>query len=243
MTRLGRLGCVVWAGMGLPALAGVSAAKAAPPGVDASLQARIEAIAAESGGVLGVVAEDVQGARFIGVRSDERFPMASTYKVAIGLAVVDKIERGSLRPDQTLPIRVQDLRLGASAVAEEWNPGMTRTIESLLRSMVVESDNTASDLLLRAVGGAAAVTGRLRALGIVDMDVNRSEVEMAADFSGATLPAASQFTPEKLTDLFRETPKATKDAAARRFAADRRDTERERVLADVSRAVFEAWGR
>lgn len=203
-------------------LACSEAALATETSVDKALQARLESIAAQSGGALGVFAEDLATGRTASVRARERFPMASTYKVPIALAVLEAVERGRLRLDQTVEIRKDDLAPGFSPIVEEWNPGMTRTAESLLRSMVVESDNTACDVLLAAVGGPAAVSGRLRALGIADMDVNRTEAQMAADFHGTTLPARHDV--EVLADGFRDTPEATRAAAVERFARDPRDT-------------------
>lgn len=189
---------------------------------DPALQARLDEVAARSGGILGVFAKDLGNGRTASVHASERFPMASTYKIPIAVTVLDAVDHGRLRLDQPIEIGKQDLAPGFSPIVEEWNPGETRTIESLLRSMLVESDNTASDVLMKVAGGPAAVTGRLRALGIAAMDVNRSEAQMAADFHGTTLPARRDI--ETLTDHFRDAPEKTREAGALRFGRDPRDT-------------------
>lgn len=213
---------------------------AADGAVDPGLQAKLEALSAGSGGTLGVFARDVRTGRMATVHAQERFPMASTYKLPIALAVLDAVDRGRLRLDQALEIRKEDLAPGFSPIAEEWNPGMSRTVESLLRSMVVESDNTASDVLMTAAGGAATVSGRLRSLGIVDMDVNRTEVEMAADFYGVALPAQRDL--DSLADRFKDAPRENRAAGAARFAKDPRDTTTPAAMGQLLGFILEGKG-
>jgi len=54
-------------------------------------------------------------------------------------------------------------------------PGGSLTARELWGYMLVAGDHTACDVLLRLAGGAAAATGRLRALEIPDIDVSRGE--------------------------------------------------------------------
>ena len=49
------------------------------------------------------------------------------------------------------------------------NGGIDVSIRELIRAALVESDGTASDILLRLAGGGPRVTAYLRGLGIRDM--------------------------------------------------------------------------
>ncbi len=205
------------------ALLAVAAARPAhADALDAALQAQLQAIAAQSGGTLGVYAHDLRSGRTASLNGSARFQLASTYKIPIALAILDAVDRGRLRLDQQVEIREADLAPGVSAIVEEWNPGEKRTIESLLRSMLVESDNTASDVLMTAAGGAAQVTGRLRALGIADFDVNRRESEIGTDFHGVAFGADHDLG--KFADAVRDAPRDVRVASAERFMKDQRDT-------------------
>jgi beta-lactamase class A len=54
-------------------------------------------------------------------------------------------------------------------------------VRELIRAAIVDSDGTASDVLLRLGGGGTRVTEYLRGLGIRDMAVVTTEREMARD--------------------------------------------------------------
>ena len=46
------------------------------------------------------------------------------------------------------------------------NGGIDLTVRELIRAAIVDSDGTASDVLLRLAGGGARVTAYLRGLGV-----------------------------------------------------------------------------
>ena len=54
--------------------------------------------------------------------------------------------------------------------------------------MLLISDNSATDIVIRLAGGPEAVTAKLRELGIAGINVNRPTVNLIADAVGATLP-------------------------------------------------------
>ena len=60
--------------------------------------------------------------------------------------------------------------------------GIDVSIRDLIRAAIVESDGTASDVLLRVAGGGPRVTAYLRGLGIRDMTVATSEADMTRDY-------------------------------------------------------------
>jgi beta-lactamase class A len=110
-------------------------------------------------------------------------------------------------------------------ILHAFKPGLAMTPAELLESMVTESDNTATDLLFRLVGGPAVVMGRLRELELSGIDVSRTELRIAADVTGVKrLPADERISPERLRQLQRRVTKAARKDAERRFGSDPRDT-------------------
>ncbi|HYG81921.1 MAG TPA: serine hydrolase, partial [Pyrinomonadaceae bacterium] len=74
-------------------------------------------------------------------------------------------------------------------------------------------------------GGPAAVTARLRELGIGEIDINRPEGQLIMDHRGVReYPPESQWTLAMFERLSRNITDAERAAAARRFAQDPRDT-------------------
>jgi beta-lactamase class A len=104
----------------------------------------------------------------------------------------------------------------------------------LLSSMLRISDNTASDALLRLAGGPAAVAGTLHNLGVDGINVNRYELDFAADYFGVC--CAHKETPFSLDHfedaIERLTPDVRRRAAAA-YLTDRRDVAQPRAMASL----------
>jgi len=209
-----------------------AADRAATP---AQLRSRWQHIAGEIGGKVGVAAVLVETGERVAVNGAARFPMASVYKFPIALAVLDGVDRGGLRLADSLALLARDLRPGAGAL--KLPPGSDRIfvrVDRLLALAVGESDNTASDALLRSVGGPAAVMRRLRGLGITGIDVSRFEVGLMADWSGvAVLPPEPQWTRERIDSLVAAVPPGRRQAAGRAYETDPRDTATPEAMAQL----------
>jgi beta-lactamase class A len=113
-----------------------------------------------------------------------RFPMQSVYKFPIGMAVLSAVDHGVLRLDQRVRVAKSELVPASlhSPVRDEHPRGdFDITIRELLRYTVSESDGTASDVCLRILGGPAKAQAFLNGLGIADVTIATSEMEMARD--------------------------------------------------------------
>jgi beta-lactamase class A len=184
-------------------------------------------IATAAGGIIGVAAVHLESECEPGIiRGKNRFPMASVYKLPIAVAVLDAVDRGRLRLDSLVVITASDLRTGASPIAERHpKGGVELAIEDLLAGMLIDSDNTASDVLLRLVGGPEAVTAMMRALGCNAIRVDRSEGEIMLDAMGVVdPPPRDTWTLARLRALAGAVPKPRRERAAAAFRHDPRDT-------------------
>jgi beta-lactamase class A len=97
------------------------------------------------------------------------------------------------------------------------------TVRELLELMLLVSDNTASDALLNLAGGPEAVTAFMKTLGIRDLDVSRSTLNMLADWRGTTNSPPEDFSVEKYNSCA-ASPNACAGKAQNRFYSDIRDT-------------------
>lgn len=199
------------------------------PGLALGGDGLADAVAAEArrcGGQVGVHALHLPSGRSFSLEAGTRFPMASVYKLPIALAVLGAVDAGQLSLDEALPVGEGDFRRGMGVPARErFRAGVPLRVEEALRLMVRESDNTATDLLLRRIGGPAAVQARLGELGLEGVRVDRTEIRMAADGEGVTqLPAGERCTPEEYERRRAAVGEEARRAAARAFLADPRDT-------------------
>lgn len=145
----------------------------ARPAIDGA-GAQLAMLERRSGGRLGVAILDTGNGRQAAYRNDERFLMCSTFKLLLTATVLARVDRGT----ETLGRRV----VFASDALLEWAP-VTRkhagppgmTVAQLCAAAVTQSDNTAANVLLHAVGGPPAVTAFAHGLGDAVTRLDRTE--------------------------------------------------------------------
>ncbi|MEO6235925.1 MAG: class A beta-lactamase [Vicinamibacterales bacterium] len=158
------------------------------------LAARLADIGSRCGGELGVFAQIIGTADSAGLNETHRFPMQSVYKLPIAMAVLEQVDRKRLTLIAKVRLSTADMVPRLHSPLRDRHPrgGVSLTIRDLIRAAIVDSDGTASDLLLRIAGGPSRVTAYLRALGVRDMEVVATERAMSTD---ATVQYRNYSTP------------------------------------------------
>ena len=157
----------------------------------------IERIATKLAGRIGFAAQEIGGDEVIAFNSDETFAMASTYKVAIAAAVLDRVDRGELSLDHMVEITPDMMMIGDAALSDTFvHPGLQLSVANLIEIMITESDNTATDISMGLAGGPEAVTEYLRRLGITDFRIDRTTGEIIGEFYGLPGPATMKVAAE-----------------------------------------------
>ncbi len=144
------------------------------------LRDRIEQISQAATGRVGVKATVLETGESVTLNGNQQFPMQSVYKFPVAMAVLAQVDRGKLKLDQKIRVEASDVLQG-SRILDEKSQGMEFSLAELLKYMVSESDNTASDMLLRQVGEPMIVTEYLRGLGVNDIVVANTEKELGQD--------------------------------------------------------------
>ncbi|MEK6284851.1 MAG: class A beta-lactamase [Acidobacteriota bacterium] len=190
------------------------------------LEREIARVSAVSGGVVGVTAIHLETGRRVSMNGSDRFPMASTFKVPIAVQLLTRIDKGEVKLDQMIDIKQSDLHPGSGTLSDLFNKGgLALSVRNLMELMLLISDNSATDVLLRTAGGADAVTARMRSLGIDGISVNRSTAQLIADRAGVTsLPPEDQWNPVVFFVAFSAVKPEDQKAAAKKFDTDPRDT-------------------
>nr|MBA2441087.1 serine hydrolase [Rubrobacter sp.] len=118
-------------------------------------------------GVVGVHVRDLEGGWSYGMRQEEEFFGASVVKVPIMAAIYRKVESGELSYGETFEVTDEDYAGGAGGL--QWQDTGTRhTLEDYLWLMMTQSDNVATNVLLRLAGGPDSVNEVSRELGAED---------------------------------------------------------------------------
>jgi beta-lactamase class A len=145
----------------------------------ASAQAKLalEQLEQTNGGRLGVGFLVPATGMKLGHRSDERFGMASSFKMALAAIVLREADQGRLSLQTQLPIQASDM-VPNSAVFQENLPKGVMSIEALAKAAQTTSDNAATNILLRHLGGPSVFTAKLRELGDEVTRLDRLEPAM-----------------------------------------------------------------
>ena len=88
-------------------------------------------------------------------RSRERFPLASTFKLPLVMAVLKRVDEGAERLDRRIRFTARDI-LNYSPVVAQQPHGGTLTVAELCAAAIERSDNAAANLLLGRSEGRPA---------------------------------------------------------------------------------------
>ena len=133
-----------------------------------SLTEGIAGIIADADIHAGVAVWQIESGAKCDVNGDESFPMASTFKIPILATACQQLEAGEISLDTRVILRDEDKSLG-SGILPYFESGLQPTLRDLLTLMIIISDNTATDICVDLLGGAAAIEGYMHELGLTDI--------------------------------------------------------------------------
>ncbi|WP_108125805.1 serine hydrolase [Saccharospirillum mangrovi] len=129
-----------------------------------SLNARLLQIDADFPGELGVYVKDLRTGESVGLREMEPWYLASTVKIAVAITLLEAVDAGQLTLDQRVELQPLDYVDGAGDT-NRLTPGTDVSVRYLFEQMLIHSDNTATDVLLRLLGTDAVNVQVARSVG------------------------------------------------------------------------------
>ena len=136
-------------------------------------EARIAALERQNGGRLGVMATDTETGASISYRSDERFPLCSTFKFLAAAAILRRVDAGSEKLERNIAYGASDLVTYSPVTQDHAGDGMP--LGAICAAAVEWSDNTAGNLMLGTIGGPQGLTQYVRSLGNSVTRLDRTE--------------------------------------------------------------------
>ncbi len=154
---------------------------------------RIAAVEAGIGGRIGVATLDTGSGKRFDYRSQERFPMCSTFKFLAAAAVLKRVDQGKEKLKRFVRYDAKDILEYAPVTKAHLKDG-GMTLGALCAAAIEQSDNTAGNLLLDTIGGPTGLTNFARSLGDEMTRLDRNEPELNSAIPGderdTTTPAA-----------------------------------------------------
>ncbi len=185
---------VLWA----PPLA-ASTAEAAGPAWAARLERRLAELPQAGGGRLAVYVRDLQSGEAFSLRGEETSYLASGVKVPVAVELLRQVQQGTLSLDATIRLEALDL-IDGSPCLSLLEPGSLVSLRELLEQMLIHSDNTATDLLIRQVGLENVNAGLMRLVPEGFRDITTLADVRRRAYSGI-FPEAARLTNDEILRL------------------------------------------
>jgi len=168
--------------------------------------ARLAAVATQEEQTLhariGITITDTASSKSTSYRGNERFPLNSTHKALLCGALLHEQDKGRL----ALTDRTQFDRAALveySPVTEKFVAPASMSWQQLCEAAITYSDNTAANVIVKKLGGQAAVTQFFAETGDKVTRLDRDEPELNSAIPGdvrdTTTPVAVSQTLQKLT--------------------------------------------
>ncbi|HEV2146990.1 MAG TPA: serine hydrolase [Longimicrobiaceae bacterium] len=130
----------------------------------AALRRALEGLMRDYPGTAGVSVRNLRTGESLSIRGGETFPSASLVKVPVLVALLDQVNRGTVRLDERMGMIERD-RVGGSGILQYMQSGLPLTLGDAAWLMITLSDNTATNLLLDKLN-VRTVWEKAEALGL-----------------------------------------------------------------------------
>lgn len=172
---------------------------------DHSLERKVAMLANGDKGRIGVAAVDLSTGAQVSILGDQRFPMASTSKIAIAATFMEGVEQGRWTLSSEFPLLIPVPSAKFSSSVAPVKRGAYLPASELIELMITRSSNPATDALLAVVGGPKAVNDWARRSGIREFRLDRDIATLVRD-DGEFDPAAhidmrDSASPQAMLDL------------------------------------------
>jgi len=129
------------------------------------LQASIERTTKSINATWGIYVKSLETSEEIALDADRQMETMSTIKIPLMVEAFEQMKAGKFRLTDKYTFAQADSQPG-TGIIQRLDPGAALTVKDLITLMVIVSDNTATEVLYRMVGGIDAVNRRMDAMGL-----------------------------------------------------------------------------
>ncbi len=170
---------------------------------NSAINSELEKLEASANGRLGVAAINTGNGMQVHYRADERFPFCSTFKTIVAAAILKKSATNSDLLGKRIRYNKDEVEKSGYAPITQKHIADGMTIAELCAATLQYSDNAAANLLIKELGGPAAVTAYVRTIGDDTFRLDRWEPELntaiPGDLRDTSTPAAMAKSVQQLT--------------------------------------------
>lgn len=178
------------------------------------LKTKIDTIAHGVSADWGIYIKSLDTGEEVAINADVPMDTMSAIKIPLLVDVYRQVDAGKIDPTQRVAMATADKRFG-TGVLRTLDPGLELSFHDALMLMIIQSDNTGTDLAFSRVGGPAHVTATMRQLGLTSITATGTTFDWFRALAAAGDPAWEKLSPEEL--FTKGFPEKLTDAQVERF--------------------------
>lgn len=156
----------------------------------APLKAKIQALVQKNPKLQpGVFLQDLESGSYVDWQGTTSFAAASTIKVPVLVAFFQDVDAGKIRLDEMLTMK-EEHKADGSGDMQYRKVGTRYSALEVATKMIIISDNTATNMLIERLGGAAALNQRFRSWGLTTTTINN----VLPDIEGTNVTTAKELS-------------------------------------------------
>ncbi len=113
----------------------------------------------------GIYVKSLETGEEVAIDADRQMETMSTIKIPLMIEAFEQIKAGKFKLTDKYTFVEADSEPGTGTI-QRLDYGAVMTVKDLITMMIIVSDNTATEVLYRMVGGPEAVNARMQALGL-----------------------------------------------------------------------------
>ncbi len=162
----------------------------------------------------GIYIKSLDTGEEIAINADNVMDTMSAIKIPLLVDAFRQVDAGKLSLADRIVMKTSDKRFG-TGVLRTLDDGLNLSVHDAIELMIIQSDNTGTDMMFSRVGGPAHVTGAMQQLGLKNITATGTSFDWFRALGAAGDPSWDKLAPEEL--FKRGFPEKLTDADVERF--------------------------
>jgi beta-lactamase class A len=162
----------------------------------------------------GIYIKSLDTGEEIAINADAPMDTMSAIKIPLLVDVYRQVDQGTVNPADRIVMKTSDKRFG-TGVLRTLEPGLDLSFHDALMLMIIQSDNTGTDMAFTRAGGPAHVTQTMHQLGLNSITATGTTFDWFRALASVGDPSWDKLTPEEL--FTKGFPQKLSDADVERF--------------------------
>ena len=161
------------------------------------LQQKLKQISAGVSADWGIYIKSLDTGEEIAINADKVMDTMSAIKIPLLVDVYRQVDAGKINTADRIVMKTADKRFG-TGVLRTLDAGLNLSFRDALELMIIQSDNSGTDMAFARAGGPAHVTQTMHELGLNSITATGTSFDWFRALAEAGDPSYAKFGPEEL---------------------------------------------